>query len=298
MARAVIFLLPLLICLGMGLHPVTHDGSERNFYIFTPKDIGDNPPCVIVLHGGGKPDGDGVAKRIDLNPIAEREGFIAVYPNGIDSQWNDGRGSTFRRKDDNTDIDDVGFLSAVMDTLISGWNVDPERIYILGISNGGMMALRLGCEIPDRIAAMAVLIASIPLNIIDECDHSSPLPILIMNSTDDPFVPWDGGKVTILGREHGHVVSTWQTVEHWKGINNTQNYARIDTLPDIFKRDRSTVIRHIYGGEAPVILYEIKGGGHNVPSSDFENIPFLLGRKNRDIEAMEEIWGFFDGLLT
>ena len=91
----------------------------------------------MVLHGGGKGDGDDISKHLGMNKIADKENFIVVYPNGIDAQWNDGRGKTFKRNNSNEDVDDVGFLSSLIDHFIANYNIDRKRIYITGAFKRG-----------------------------------------------------------------------------------------------------------------------------------------------------------------
>jgi polyhydroxybutyrate depolymerase len=275
-----------------------HNGIERTYYIHLPADISelDSLPLVMVLHGGGKGDGDNVAKHFGFNEIAEREGFIVVYPNGIDSRWNDGRGKTFKEKKDLEDIDDVGFLSALIDTIIAKYNVDPNRVFVTGVSNGGMMTFRLGCEIASKLSAIAPVIANIPKNIIKKCSPNSPLPVLIMNGTEDPLVPWVGGKVKFLWKEMGEVVSTENSVRFWVEHNKCFEDPVTEILPDVDDEDESRVKKVTYKNKdtnIEVVLYAIVGGGHNIPGGNTPDIKFFIGNKNNDINAAEVIWEFF-----
>jgi len=191
------------------------DGTERSYFVHYP---GDKPPpnpkpVLFVLHGGGGADAEEMARRTGINRIADREDFLVVYPMGIDGQWNDGRGKTFRQAKDNTHVDDVGFIGEVIHTLVRKGHADPSRIYVMGLSNGGMMTYRLGIELGDRLAAIAAVIANLPENIAQRKPVRA-LPVLIMNGTEDPMMPWNGGAVRVLGREFGSVLSTEQTVRY------------------------------------------------------------------------------------
>lgn len=270
---------------------------KRSYYIHLPTDHQSTAilPVMLVLHGGGKADGAKLAQRTGYNAIADRDGFIVVYPNGIDNQWNDGRGVTFR-KADNTRIDDVGFLSALIDLIIRDYKGDPRRVYVTGLSNGGMMALRLGCELDSKITAIAPVIANIPKNIIDQCKPDNPLPVLLMNGTEDPLVPWDGGSVRFLHKRMGKVASTDETIHFWVTHNQCNPKPVIRTLPDRDTTDNSRVIVSTYtnaGNRSEVILYAIEGGGHSFPGSNVPDRPRLVGKKNHDIDGAEVIWNFF-----
>lgn len=280
------------------LKQISFDGLQRSYYLHLPTNFksANKLPVLLILHGGGKADGDEVAERTGYNKIADREGFIAVYPNGVDAQWNDGRGKTFRKKQDNTNVDDVGFISALIDHLISNYKGDASKIYVTGLSNGGMMTLRLGCEISHKLAAIAPVVANIPKAIVGKCKPSNPLPILLMNGTDDPLVPWQGGFVNVFGQKYGEVVSSKETIGFWVNHNQCNSTPENKRLPDKDKSDQSIVKTSTYKNTkngSTVILYTIEGGGHSFPGSNTPNRPRLVGNKNNDINGPEVIWDFF-----
>jgi polyhydroxybutyrate depolymerase len=269
----------------------------RFFWVHLPG--GTNPatpsPLVFVLHGAGGAGATAMSRRYGFNMIADREGFIVVYPHGVDRQWNDGRGRTVRHAKDNSSVDDVGFIDAIINDLASGFAVDRRRIYVTGMSNGGMMTYRLGIELGSKLAAIAPMIANIPVNIAKK-KPSSPLPVLIMNGTDDPLIPWKGGQVRVLGSEYGEVLSTEQSVQYWLDCNKISSEPERVLLPDIAPNDGCRVELLTYrkqGSPFEVLLYAIWGGGHNIPGSHTVEMPRLLGRKCMDINASEIIWQFF-----
>jgi len=275
-----------------------HKRIERTYYLHLPPNFDDlsSFPLVMVLHGGGKGDGDEVANHFAFNEIADREGFIAVYPNGIDSRWNDGRGKTFNEQKGLKNIDDVGFLSVLIDTMIANYKVDSNRVFVTGVSNGGMMTFRLGCEITSKLSAIAPVIANIPKDIIDKCSPDSPLPVLVMNGTEDPLVPWDGGKVKFLWKEMGEVVSTENSVRFWVEHNKCFEDPVTEILPDVDDEDESRVKKITYKNKETnleVVLYAIVGGGHNIPGGNTPDLSLFIGSKNNDINAAEVIWEFF-----
>jgi polyhydroxybutyrate depolymerase len=273
------------------------DGAERSYFVHYP---GNKPPAkpkpvVFVLHGGGGADAEEMARRTGLNRLADREDFLVVYPMGIDGQWNDGRGKTFRQAKDNTHVDDVGFIGTVIHTFICKGHADPSRIYVMGLSNGGMMTYRLGVELGDRLAAIAAVIANLPENIAQRKPVRG-LPVLIMNGTDDPMMPWNGGAVRVLGREFGSVLSTEQTVRYWVEAAHLPPKPKTHSLEDRDPQDHCTVQVEQYqaeGNPVEVILYRIQGGGHNLPGGNTPDRPLLLGRKCLDINGPEVIWSFF-----
>jgi polyhydroxybutyrate depolymerase len=273
------------------------DGRERSYDVHYPggKLPAEPKALVLVLHGGGGADAAEMSRRTGMNRIADREGFLVAYPMGIDGQWNDGRGKTFRRAKDNSDVDDVKFVAAVIDTLTGKRQADPNRVYVMGLSNGGMMTHRLGIELGHRLAAIAPVIANLPENLLDR-KRGRALPVLIMNGTADPMMPWNGGSVRVLGKEYGTVLSTERTVRYWIDAANLPPKPKTRLLEDRSQDDHCRVEVFEYradGNPVEVVLYRVEGGGHNLPGGNTPDRPFLLGRKCMDIDGAEVIWSFF-----
>lgn len=276
---------------------LNHNAQKRSYYLHLPPQSKSKNrlPVMLVLHGGGKADGDETAKHTGYNKLADQNNFIVAYPNGIGSQWNDGRGETYRNAN-NSKVDDVGFISALINKLIHTHNGDARRVYVTGISNGGMMTLRLGCELSTKLAAIAPIIANIPQNIISRCKPKSTLPVLLMNGTKDPIVPWNGGNVHFFRKNMGRVVSTAETIDFWVKHNRCHSKPNIRAVPDRVRRDGSTVTVTRYRNmnkSCDVVLYTIKGGGHAFPGSHTRELRLLTGRKNKDINGPAIVWNFF-----
>lgn len=274
------------------------DGMKRSYYIHMPSAHRTHTklPLVLVLHGGGKGDGLTVAKYLGFTSLADNMGFVVAYPNGVGAYWRDGREHTHRRSSNNS-IDDIKFISKLIDHLTRKNIADPKRIYVAGISNGGMMTLRLGCELSPKLAAIAPIAANIPMNIIGSCNPDLPLPILLMNGTDDPIVPYYGGHVHIFRKRLGKVVSTAETVSFWVRHNRSNVVPHDRELPDRDPYDYSTVDVTTYSNPnngAEVVLYTIQGGGHTLPGSDIPNRPWIVGEKNNDINGARVILKFFN----
>src|SRR6185295_15856333 len=149
-----------------------------------------------------------------FNELADRDGFIAVYPAGIERNWNDGRKiQNYRAMREN--IDDVGFISSLMDWFQKKYPLDPRRIYVTGISNGAMMSCRLACELSGRIAATAPVAGSIPKDITGRCDPKNPVSMMFINGDEDPLVPFFGGAVHFWNKKLGEVVSVQEAAATW-----------------------------------------------------------------------------------
>jgi polyhydroxybutyrate depolymerase len=280
----------------LDLKEIDVDGVRRSYYIHFPstKKTDKRLPLVLVLHGGGKGDGRKPARNLGFSKLSDLNGFIVAYPNGIDAYWRDGRGYTHRGNNNN--IDDVRYISKLIDHLVRNNKADPNRVYVTGISNGGMMTLRLGAELSSKLAAIAPIAANIPKNIVNTSKPVHPLPVLLMNGTDDPLVPYNGGYVRFFRKRMGEVVSTQETISFWVKHNRCNAVPATRKLPDRDRSDHSRVIVTSYTKPhnrcEEVVLYTIKGGGHTLPGSNTPNLPRVLGWKNNDIDGAKVIWEF------
>lgn len=210
-------------------------GTER-MYLLSTSVTGGPRPAIIVLHGGGM-SANSALRSTGLEPLIARENLIGIYPNAFRREWNDGREARLKARENS---DDVGFIRALVKSLIADNAVDPKRIYVTGPSNGGMMTLRLICDAADLFAAAAPIIASLPADIATTCKPSRAVPVLIINGTADPLVPYAGGGVGIAGRR-GRVISTDATMTRLRGFNGCSDMAKTERLPDLDPNDGSTV---------------------------------------------------------
>ena len=252
--------------------------------------------AVIVLHGGGGSAAQ-VRGSFGMDEIAAREGLIVAYPDGIARSWNDGRAELNVPRRGKAPADDVAFISELAKRLAR--DVPGGRVFVTGISNGGMLTYRLACETESIFAGFAAVIANLSVDLAATCSPRQPRHLLIMNGTADRLMPWDGGKVTVLGWSRGTVLPALDTFMRWRDWNRCSGVAQADVLVDREPADGSRVeiIRATgcpAGGET--VLYRIKGGGHQVPRRTPKPLPLLdryLGATNRDIDAADEIWRFF-----
>ena len=274
---------------------IVSGGMERTYcvHIGSSHDQSRPTPLVIVLHGGGG-TGKGMVKLTGFNALADKENFIVVYPDGFEKHWNDGRGVQWQSHVENTD--DVGFISDLIDRLSVELNIDSGRIYVTGISNGGMMSHRLGCELSQRIAAISPVASNIPVNMVSVWSPSRPVPVLIINGTEDPLERWEGGEIRLGRNTYGVVLSVDDTVKFWVEKDQCSSSPVITQLPDKDPADGTTVRTEVYGGcqdSAEVVLYAIEGGGHTWPGG-LQYLPqSVIGKTSREFNASETIWQFF-----
>jgi polyhydroxybutyrate depolymerase len=273
---------------------LSHNGRARTYQLYVSTQLHEPAPLVLVLHGGGGSGANmALMSRQTFNRIADRDGIIVVYPDGVGRNWNDGR-SGVRSPAMNENVDDVGFLRALVRELSARYRVDSKRIYSAGISNGGFMSFRLACEAADVFAAVAPVAATLSEDLGPRCHPSKPVSIAILNGTDDPIVPWAGGQVSALRAKRGNVWSSEKTLDMWAALDGCREKSDdqvIDKVPD----DGTSVILHVRsqcraGSEAR--LYEIRGGGHTWPRGEKYLTERLVGKVSQELDGAEEIWRF------
>lgn len=284
-----------------------HDGLTRYFHYYVPNGLGASPPLVILLHGGTR----GYTTVISGNSyaqewfsVADDEKFLLIIPNGVDpntgatdtedQNWNDCRADDM---DTATGADDVGFISALIDWAISNFNIDTQRVYSTGASNGGMMSYRLAKELGYRIAAIACFIANEPA--VSECGGLPyPVPVFICNGDGETvFMPWDGGYVVDASR--GTVQSAIATRDFWIARNGTSTTpSAVVNYPNIDLFDNTTVSSALYTGGiegAEVMFYTVSNGGHTIPSINYELSLLelaIVGPQSNDIEGARHAWAY------
>jgi polyhydroxybutyrate depolymerase len=268
-----------------------HVGAlDRSFLVYAPAGLGRGAPLVILLHGSG---GAGASMRYstgyEFEELAERERFVVAYPDGYRGNWNDCRKkASYPARAEN--IDDGGFLRALVERLVKDAGVDPSRVFVAGYSNGAQLAFRLALEAPERFAGIAGVAAGLPTTDNTVCRAANrPIPALLINGTADPLNPFDGGEV--LGR--GTVLSTKETGAYFAGLNGQGAPTRA-TLPHREAGDPTLVERTDWAspGHAEVVLDVVRGGGHLVPQTRTP-MPARLGRMTGDLDGPAEIWSFF-----
>jgi polyhydroxybutyrate depolymerase len=248
---------------------------------------------MIALHGQDDTGAD-FAQWAGFDAVADREGFVTVYPNAIHGRWSYGRPIAGPMpKIAGETVDDVGFLRLLIDELIRKKIANPSKIYVSGASRGGLMTYTLACALSDRIAAVAPTIAAMTDHQIEDCHPSRPIPIMLIAGTNDNVLKYDGW-IYPAGRQ----VSVAETLEYWRVLDGCTGQEGGSLLPHLNPDDgtRVAVIRWTgcHKGTA-VLLYKVIGGGHQVPSLARANDPKneqKFGSHNRDIESAEEIWSF------
>jgi polyhydroxybutyrate depolymerase len=290
----------------------------RTYVVHLPQgyDSQQRYPVVILLHGLNQ-DAAEMARLTHFNELADRDSIIAVYPNAISGRWTLGGGGRepgpyrrgpYRRpgirgpgyppppraeSPDRREAaprnQDMQFLHRLFDRVTTNYSVDTRRIYVAGLGEGGFMAIRMGCTMADRIAAIALVGAAMPR--MQNCIPSRPLPALLMNGTDDPIVPYDGGRY-----KDGMIrlLSAEDSAKEWARLNHCSEKPSESKLPALPGRGKDTKV-YLFAGcqeNAQVALYSVKNGGHTWPGGEQYMSEKEVGKTSHALNANETIWSF------
>lgn len=273
---------------------ITAGGRERGYRLHLPPMVdGSEPrPLVLVFHGGGG-DPAGAERLTRFSELADRAGFVVVYPDGVGKNWNDGREHAYAGAFRDA-VDDVAFVSALLEALAGELALDPRRIYATGISNGAIFVNHLAAHLSPRIAAIAPVAGSIAVPSDARFAPAQPVSVLMINGTDDPLVPYQGGGVA-RGRR-GEVIGVEAAVQKWARANGCPGVPRTAELPNTDSADGCRGFAVTWAdckdGSA-VALYRLEGGGHTWPGGSQYLPDFIIGKACKDFDATAEIWRFF-----
>ena len=265
------------------------DGRARSYLLHVPAgyDEAKGMPLLLALHGR-LGTGSGEEKLGHLDRLSDEYRFLAVYPDGLDRSWADGRGGT---PSDHDRVDDVKFLSALIDKIASEYKVDPARIYATGMSNGGFMSGRLACDLANRLAAVAIVGASLAESLAT-CHPAKPISVLIMQGTEDPLVPFQGGE--LRRGATGTVLSHDAAIQKFVQANHCTGQPAAKHIPDTAGDGTSidVVTYSACAGNSEVQGYTVNGGGHTWPGGTQYLPAMLIGKTSQNLDASEVIWEF------
>src|SRR5262245_35394361 len=273
---------------------ITVGGLKRTYVLHVPPgyDKSKKVPLLVALQGNRGTGKDMEKLTLNkFNELADAKGFIVAYPDGIDKSWNDDRGVTPAAE---KKIDDVAFVSTLIDQLSRTFAIDPNRVYATGMSNGAMFLNRLGCELSDKLAAIGTVAGTMPEVIAARCNSGRPIPVIIIHGTADKFAPFAGGPTRKDGS--GKVLSATDTAAFWAKKNGCAASPSEKKAPTV-DQDGTTVEQIQYSkcqNNADVRLYIIRNGGHTWPKG-WQYLPKLIvGPTTQNMDAASTIWAFFE----
>ena len=258
-------------------------GKKRDYLLYVPEtyDPAMPTPLVVSLHGFA----EWPAHQMQIsrwNDLARQHGFIVVYPCGteIPLRWHTyglpGNGSA--------PVDDVTFISDLLDKLESEYHLDPARIYVNGLSNGGGMAFVLGCKLAERFAAIGSVSGAYPFT-WNECQPSRAVSAILFHGTSDPIVPFLGGRSGASG-------ISLPSIPDWVAALARYNNCDDKPLELPVKGNVSGIQFANCAADAEIRFYTVSGGGHSWPGGG--SMPrIIVGNTNRDIDATKMMWDFF-----
>lgn len=272
---------------GPERHRIEVGVSSREYLVVDPRRTGPAPaPLLIALHGGGG-NAQEMLRITGLAQAAGREGFVLVLPEGLGRRdgagtWNAGGCCAYAARND---VHDVAFVTAVIDEMVSRRDIDASRVYLVGASNGGMLTHRVGVAIPDRLAAIGVVVGAM---FGGEPVAGSPLPVMMINGRDDDVVPVAGGmspnRIVRRVQDRPFQPSDY-AFGYWRNANRCRGRVTDQTAGGVHTRRIAGCAQN-----AEVVLIEIAGAGHGWPG----------GRPGRHagepptqaIDATQTLWNF------
>ena len=282
---------------------VIHEGLERDYIVHVPPNINQDSPLVVVIHGYTS-SAETIMTYSGMNDIANREGFIAVYPQGtVDSDGNTFFQVGYDFHSDST-VDDVSFIRYLVNSLTQEFNLKRQKAFATGMSNGGDMAYLLACTSSDLFKAVASVTGVMMKQTMDNCELDNPVPIFEIHGTADDISFFDGdiNNATGWGSYYGLPETIDFFVEKYQLAQKSEELisSKAEGAPnDIFFERYWTE-----GDETEVWMYRIEGGGHIWPGAGVKltwwNNPILryyFGSGEDEISASETVWMFFKKYL-
>ncbi|WP_410506878.1 extracellular catalytic domain type 1 short-chain-length polyhydroxyalkanoate depolymerase [[Mycobacterium] appelbergii] len=259
-------------------------GLVRTYELHIPAGVQHPSGLVVNLHAAGA-TGHQQAMLTHYDSVADAHGFVAVYPDGIDLSWADGRGAA---QPDRQGIDDVGFIAALVDNLVAQYGIDPGRVYATGLSAGGFMANRLACDRADMFAAIAPVAGTLGANV--PCNPARPVAVMATYGTADPIVPFGGGAMFGRGGS-SDILSAPAMVDRWR---------QLDRCPGVPSEDAPAgpgtqrVAYSPCAAGTSVVFMRVDGGGHVWPGAPQVLPPEAVGPATLAFDASEASWQFFN----
>ena len=281
-----LFLLPILLVSVSSKTQVLTDSilvgdHFRTFHFNKPSSHNNTSSLIFILHGSGN-SGQRIMKLCSgIESISESENLLLVYPDGYKNFWNECR-KMANSEANVIDIDEKEFFNSMIEYFTTKYQVNKNQIFVIGTSGGGHMAYKLALTMPEKFKAITAIIANLPDEANMDCVESGiPIPIMIINGTDDPVNPYNGGEIKVrLPTILGTVRSTDETFEYWANLGGYTGKPKKEKIEDADPSDGKTIEKFTYKrkGKPEITLLKVINGKHNYPN---------------DIDVNLESWNFF-----
>jgi polyhydroxybutyrate depolymerase len=269
--------------IGLNNISTTFDNLSRSYHIYVPASYSDTEPIPIFfnLHGGASTAIGYLNSIGNMRPIADTANFIIIYPQATTDSSGNPTWHLGGENSKSTSVDDVGFVSHIIDEVSSIYSVDLERVYVTGFSNGGYLAYEIACLLSNKIAGIGSVAGHMFIDTYNYCDPSHPTPLINIHGTEDFY---DGIA--------GYYLDQNLSNRYWTEYNNTDPDPVITYIENTNTQDGSTVELHSWlNGDngISVVHFKVMGGGHSYPNL---NPSSSKGYENGDIDSNSEIWNF------
>lgn len=262
-----------------------YEGVERTYILYLPSGNTQGMPMVFNLHGYTS-NANQQMTLSGMNATADANNFAVVYAQGTPDAFGINHWNAWQ---DPTDVDDIGFISALRAYLVDTYGFDSNRTYSCGFSNGGIMSYAIACQLSDEFAAIASVAGSMNTEMVSQCVPSRSFPVMEVHGDADPVVAIGG---TSQGAGFGDLLSVADVISYWTAFDVCTDPVSTD-LPNTNMLDFCNVVKTVHGEcdeGVEVWNYLIESGGHTWPGA-FPTI--VVGNTNQDIDASDEIWDFF-----
>ncbi len=276
------------------------DGLQRNYILHLPTAYSTTQklPLIFALHGGGG-TAKGAVGLYDLESLADKYNCLIVYPDAINKAWHI-PGMTSRVKKIDSSINDVRFISVLLDTMIVHYKADGKKVFCTGLSRSAIFSYYLADVLNERIAAVACVCGSISQTMAAAYSFKKPIPVLMINGTADPLINYNGGPVKILGYagnnvgESSSLLPVEALLRKIIALNKCNATPVVTALPDVDKSDDCTETEYGYNcSNIKVDFIKIENGGHTWAGSTQYLPKFIIGRVCKDFSASQKIFDFF-----
>lgn len=256
------------------------ENNYRSFQYNKPTNSRKGGNLLFVMHGSGGKSTDMVKHAVKLEAASDKENLLIVYPNGYQHFWNECR--KFATSSANKEnINEQAFFTAMINYFHDKYGIDKAKVFATGFSGGGQMAYKIGATMPGSVKAVAAIVANMPDSASCDCELSGkPLPVMIINGTDDKTNPYNGGEMFVNNASYGVVMSSEHSFGYWASLAGYSGAPEKKLLPDTDPTDQKTIEQYSFhkAGKPTVTLLKVIGGHHDYPN---------------DIDAYLYVWEFF-----